>query len=234
MHSEDVSDGKTICLPSSLRSWRDIDAFKDPEWWQPWELLRPFFKERGYDLYRHRDGGLVSISNGTASPDLDSFGLYGIRTEEFYSYFGRVSAVYFGLQNFCRSYMLVCSTLGCWSMNRDVVIKLVPKGSEGLREFEILRLLSSEPLRSDPANATVPALEFIEYDDCRFVVMPYCDGCDDDPFLNQSEYLDFAEQLLTVRRSIFLFYTLTTTPHCVLSFLHANRFAQLDISFEKF
>jgi hypothetical protein len=82
--------------------------------------------------------------------------------------------------------------------SRDVVIKVVAKGEEGLRELQILQVLSSEPLSSDPSNPTVRVLEFLTYGDWHFAVMPFCDSFDDCPFLTASEFLDFAEQALRV------------------------------------
>ena len=79
-------------LPSTLRAWRDRKPYNYPEeWYKPWEQLRSFFLECGYDLFRPRSGGLFSISDGTPSPALDSFGLYGNRGEGFRSDMGRVS-----------------------------------------------------------------------------------------------------------------------------------------------
>lgn len=49
------------------------------------------FFERGYDLFRPRSGGMQSVSNGTPSPALDSFGLYGDLGNTFRSFMGRVS-----------------------------------------------------------------------------------------------------------------------------------------------
>jgi hypothetical protein len=79
-----------------------------------------------------------------------------------------------------------------------VVIKVVAKGHEGLGELKILQLLNAEPLKSNPANATVPIVEFLCYDDWHFVVMPFCDGSDEIPFLNAMECLEFTEQVLLV------------------------------------
>ena len=45
--------------------------------------------------------------------------------------------------------------------NRDVVIKVIAKGNEGLSELEILHHLNLEPLRSDPNDSTVSVLEFM-------------------------------------------------------------------------
>lgn len=84
------------------------------------------------------------------------------------------------------------------SLNRDVVIKVVAKGKEGAHELGILRKLNTEPLRSDPSNATVPVLEFLEVGDWTFAVMPYCDPCEQPPILHASECLEFTEQILKV------------------------------------
>ena len=79
-------------LPSTLRDWRDRRPFNYPEdWYKPWEDLRSFFLECGYDLFRPQSGGLLSIPNGTPSPSLDSFGLYGDRDDGFRSDMRRVS-----------------------------------------------------------------------------------------------------------------------------------------------
>ena len=61
-----------------------------------------------------------------------------------------------------------------------------------------MELLNVEPLKSDPANATVQVVEFLHYHDWYFVVMPFCDGSDERPFFNTREYLEFAGQVLLV------------------------------------
>ncbi|GBE83932.1 hypothetical protein SCP_0509910 [Sparassis crispa] len=185
-------------LPTSVRSWRDIDTTADPQWAQPWEFLRPFFREAGYDLYRAGINGKLSTPNTTTPPALDSFGLYGDRSK-LRTHFIPVSQVFPARD----------------TMDRDVVIKLISKGKEGENERQILQMLNSEPLQCDPANSTVPVIEFLEYQEYCFAVMPYCDGCDERPFLHASECLDFAEQVLEG-----------------ISFLHTHRIAHLDISTE--
>ncbi|KIM42429.1 hypothetical protein M413DRAFT_444847 [Hebeloma cylindrosporum] len=186
-------------LPASLRAWRDCKPLDDPEWYKHWEQLRPFFLECGYDLFRPRPHGQHSNPNGTPSPALDSFGLYGDRGNEFRSHMGRYTLAFAARDR----------------KNRDVVIKLVAHGDEGLNELKILHLLNSEPLRSDPANLTVQVLEFLSFRDWQFVVMPFYDGCDESPFLRVSECLDFVEQVLSA-----------------LAFLHRNHIAHLDIAHE--
>ena len=78
------------------------------------------------------------------------------------------------------------------------MIKVVAKGDEGARELQILQILNSEPAKSDPNNATVPVVEFLCYGDWKFVVMPFCDGCDEVPLRNVKECLEFATQVLQV------------------------------------
>ena len=74
-------------LPPSLESWKDIDPFdrhSKPEWWMPWETLRPFFRSKGYILYKAGglDGELSEpqpTENGYIFPAVESFGLHGDR-----------------------------------------------------------------------------------------------------------------------------------------------------------
>jgi hypothetical protein len=81
--------------------------------------------------------------------------------------------------------------------HRDVVIKVVAKGQEGIQEFEINRLLNAEPLRSRPENHNIPVLDFLSYEDWKFIVMPPGMGAGM-PMNNASEFFEFADQLLTV------------------------------------
>lgn len=97
---------------------------------------------------------------------------------------------------------MACVLTMIYRQNRDVVIKFVDKYSpdlpEGTIEYQILRLLNSPSMRSDPRNATVPVLKFLEFYDWKFVVMPFYDGCDEYVFLTAYECLDFACQVLEV------------------------------------
>jgi hypothetical protein len=85
-----------------------------------------------------------------------------------------------------------------FSHNRDVAIKLVRKGDKGRSEYEILHLLNSAPLRNHLDNATITVVEFIECNNWHFAVMPFLDGCDDVPFRNAAEALDFAKQVVSI------------------------------------
>ncbi|KAI0057596.1 kinase-like protein [Artomyces pyxidatus] len=196
--SIEVPHDKLSQLPDSLRSWRNIKVMENPNWSLPWDILQPFLAECGYELYRVRPT-LVNISNCTSSPAIDSFKLYGNRGDGFQAQFPAL-AVVFAARDRC---------------NRDVVIKVVSKGQEGSGELEILKFLNTPDMRLDAANATVPVLEFISIGEWTFVVMPFCDGCENMPMVNAHEVLEFMEQLLST-----------------LSFLHSHRIAHLDVSYE--
>ena len=66
-----------------------------------------------------------------------------------------------------RCWVIFCSyfqftNLWFFSEHRDVVIKVVSK---------VLEPLNAEPLKSDLASATVPIVEFLQYDDWHFVIV---------------------------------------------------------------
>ena len=80
-----------MSLPESLiRAWHDLSPFENLEWYAPWESLRTFFMERGYDLFGSQSEGQLSRPRDDSSPALDSFGLHGDRIS-FVSRMGRVS-----------------------------------------------------------------------------------------------------------------------------------------------
>ncbi|KAI0057568.1 kinase-like protein [Artomyces pyxidatus] len=196
--SIDVPRNVLASLPETLSSWRNIKPLEDADWSRPWDLLRPFFKKHGYELYRVQPT-FVGTANSTSSPARDSFGLYGNRGDGFQAILP-ARAVVFAARD---------------RLNRDVVIKVVSKGTEGSRELDILQFLNTPLIRSDPANATVPVLQFLRAGDWAFVVMPFCDACEYMPMVNAQETFELTDQLLSA-----------------LSFLHSHRIAHLDISSE--
>ncbi|KAF9481612.1 kinase-like protein [Pholiota conissans] len=105
------------------------------------------------------------------------------------------------------------------SLNRDVVIKLLDKYSpdrpEGSIELQIFRLLNSPSIRTNPRNATIPVLEFLEFHGWTFIVMPAYESCDAYYFLSSRECLDFACQVSEA-----------------LSFLHEHNIVHMDVSHE--
>lgn len=94
-----------------------------------------------------------------------------------------------------------------------VVLKAVHISS---REYEVIRLLSTPPLRNDPMNHTIPVLDFIEVrgDDIVFIVME-----------------EWSSQLITDTPcclKLFLGALRQCIEHAV--FMHKHHFAHLDIS----
>ncbi|KAJ7079498.1 kinase-like domain-containing protein [Mycena crocata] len=83
------------------------------------------------------------------------------------------------------------------SNGEKVVLKRVSTGG-GDSELRIATLLSSESLRSDRRNHTVPIPEVIEmpHEDWSLLVMPYCRRFDDPPFHCPAEFIEAMQQFL--------------------------------------
>ncbi|KAF8968818.1 hypothetical protein BDZ97DRAFT_1902828 [Flammula alnicola] len=155
-------------------------------------ILRPFFHSKGYTLFNHDPQIPSRLPSVPGAPATDSFGLYGDRTQMAISNFDQVCPLCsFGARDRYGAREL---------QNRDVAIKVVDKYSpdcpDGSTELQILRLLNSPSMRSDPRNATVPVIEFLEFHDWKFVVMPFLEGCDAYDLLTSHECLDFGCQIL--------------------------------------
>ncbi|KAJ3485370.1 hypothetical protein NLJ89_g11903 [Agrocybe chaxingu] len=158
------SDWKALVDPS--RKGQRAQDFQPHEcWWYPWFALRPFFKSKGYTLFELD----VTDSNSRpcipGPPSQDSFGLYGSETR---------NAKAMPNTEFFHNGIAVAARD---ESNRDVVIKLLGKRSDSSdisEEYQILCLLNKELAREDQRNATLPVLEFIDYEDWKFAVMPMC------------------------------------------------------------
>ncbi|CAL1698420.1 unnamed protein product [Somion occarium] len=100
------------------------------------------------------------------------------------------------------------------SHQRDVIIKLLYNDSP---EFAIFKSLAAEPMRSDPLNTTIPALEILSYDDeISFIVMPrWGDISLWDGFDRLETAVEFALSLIKA-----------------LAFLHKNLIAHRDIKLD--
>jgi len=80
----------------------------------------------------------------------------------------------------------------------DVVIKRAPSNTP---EVAIGQFLSSDALRSNPANHCVPILDSFadpRGSDYVFIVMPVLRRWHDPPFQTIGEFVDFVDQLLEV------------------------------------
>ncbi|KZV79303.1 hypothetical protein EXIGLDRAFT_846663 [Exidia glandulosa HHB12029] len=109
------------------------------------------------------------------------------------------------------------------SDGRDVVVRVVSKGSIASRELQILRHLSSEPQKSDPRNHASPTLRELVYEDWTFAVIPrfslspvgLSSTWEGNWFATAEELFDFVVQILEG-----------------FSFLHDQLIAHQDISAE--
>ncbi|KAJ7933846.1 kinase-like domain-containing protein, partial [Mycena leptocephala] len=102
------------------------------------------------------------------------------------------------------------------STGEKVVLKRVPAGlGRDDAEFRIALLLSTEPLRSDPRNRTIPILGFfpVAGENWAILVMPYCRRFDDPPFHCPAEFIEAMQQYLEG-----------------LQFMHDHNICHLDIA----
>ena len=130
---------------------------------------------------------LCSLSPATWRPaqylqqyTFSSIGLYGNRGDGFRSVMGRVSPDFLpsaAFSNHFLQYPVAFAARDRLKSCSSPVIYLISyvqekprcshqtscKSDEGLNKLEILRLLNSETLRSDPANSNVPVLEFLSF-----------------------------------------------------------------------
>ena len=84
-----------------------------------------------------------------------------------------------------------------------VYIKRVKTGDN---ESQITSMLSSEPLRRDPRNHSVPILDIFPDDEdpgVSYMVMPLLRLIDDPHFDLVEELVDFVDQILEVRATRF-------------------------------
>ena len=102
----------------------------------------------------------------------------------------------------------LCSPLLCAQSYIAVQLRPWRCHKAGLKRWlgmKWIRVPLLAPLCDHPRNSTVPVLEFIEYEDWYFVMVPFCDGCYEVPFHNAAEVLDFTEQVLSVGSRLLWF-----------------------------
>jgi hypothetical protein len=94
----------------------------------------------------------------------------------------------------------------------DVMIKVISYKEDGASELEILKYLSSEPVKSDADNPAVPLLDFLCHDDLKFAVQPRWSSCVEPEFFNVSDGLNFCIQVTKV--TDFTQTCFTRDAHC--------------------
>ncbi|KAF8522975.1 kinase-like domain-containing protein [Gautieria morchelliformis] len=78
------------------------------------------------------------------------------------------------------------------SRGRRVILKAVPASS---MELKVIQLLSSEPLRADPRNHTIPLLEVLDAREWSIIVTPEWGFSHWERCASVEEYLEYARQL---------------------------------------
>jgi hypothetical protein len=215
--SLDAHRSHQYCLPVTLRSWRKPSI--PDNWWQPWEYLRSFFESGGYQLYRMGSWmGVPSMVPFDTSQDQgpNSVGVYGTRSYVPNCYLdvgGHLLPL--GFVQYLADYRCTdpSGLLGPgWqhpafdfahfnSMSRqghDVMIKVMSYQDEGIAEVEILKYLSSEPVKSEIDNPIVPVLEFLNHNGWVFAIQPRWSSCMEPEIRSVGQGLEFCVQVTKV------------------------------------
>ncbi|KAF7763837.1 hypothetical protein Agabi119p4_8374 [Agaricus bisporus var. burnettii] len=198
-------------LTPDLAIWDEGDPNQYEKWLEErartvriWEFLSPYFAERGYTMYIRADLSDVMVYRFPASSMIDASKLsypYAQRacTNEEEFKFGSIAHRVWAARD---------------REGRDVILKVI-SGAVPANELKALQLLLSEPLRSDPRNHTIPIIEFIEFNQQTFIVMPRWS----DPV--QSDFSTVGE---VIRYARIFFEALT--------FLHENNITHGDIALQ--
>ncbi|KAF7763439.1 hypothetical protein Agabi119p4_7976 [Agaricus bisporus var. burnettii] len=195
-------------ITSDYAVWDQGDPSEWEEWNKErarilriWKFLEPYFAERGYTLYVQKDLTDVFALQYPASKMIETrhlsypYAQYHCKNEADLRFFPDSPRVWPARDK----------------DGRDVVIKAI-SGAVPNNELKALQLLHSEPLCNDPRNRTIPVIEFIEYNQQTFVVMPrWCVAIECD-FVTVGEIIGYA-------RAIFE----------AVAFLHENNIAHGDL-----
>ncbi|KAH9483629.1 hypothetical protein JR316_0003099 [Psilocybe cubensis] len=208
-----------LAFPEKLEDWyyKDWDRMEESMIYvqSVWVFILPFFASRGYTTYQRHPTNFTELVAPPFPP---------VARNAAYPYARQVPT------NVQESKMIW--SLRVWAardaLGRDVVIKLsflfhilgysdvfyvriISEVDNPSQELKVMQRLNSEKLRSDPANHTIYALDFLTFDKFVFVVMPRWDSSWAPEFENVSELMHFA---------YICFQT--------FDFLHRNRIVHLD------
>lgn len=172
-----------LLINTNLSHPIDLD---NPELWESfdsflavWDALHTWFEKNGYILYPRDptcsyvaqpcESEVYRVFNQATHPFAPT-----LRGDERYRTFNAT------VRKWCiqPSYRLLINVdtlqVGLWAAvdkhQHDVVIKLVQNDSS---ELMVAKKLSTEPMKSDPNNFTIPILDILKYDQgYSFIVMP--------------------------------------------------------------
>lgn len=83
----------------------------------------------------------------------------------------------------------------------DVMIKVISYKDEGVNEVNILKYLSSEPVKCEADNPSVPLLELLHYDSWVFSIQPRWSSSVQPEMQNVFDGLNFCIQVTQVTPS---------------------------------
>ncbi|KAH9483624.1 hypothetical protein JR316_0003094 [Psilocybe cubensis] len=172
-----------ITFPRTLKDWyyKGDETFADDLVYvkHVWLFLRPFFASRGYAMYQQDAEGFSDLNPPPFPP---------VAKTTSYPYARQVPC------NQVKQRM--AWSIRMWPardiLGRDVVIKVISEVGNPSPELEVMKRLNSKGLRSDPANHTIYAIEFITFDKFIFVVMPRWDSAFLPDFATVSETMSLA------------------------------------------
>ncbi|KAF8526983.1 kinase-like domain-containing protein [Hysterangium stoloniferum] len=174
-------------LPKTLREWRDHP-------WDPhkniyprniiWQHLESFFRELGLILWiPSREFRLKPPNSNERCPDPFA---YRVPFTDKCAYYGPAF-------DHIKTLMCPARTMD----DRDVLIRLVAKGEDGMSHLEALRRLAVGNVGSRGDNHTLPVLRLISLADMTFAVFPLMGDRFTCPWYHQlRETIDTAIQLL--------------------------------------
>ncbi|XP_006463120.1 hypothetical protein AGABI2DRAFT_74226 [Agaricus bisporus var. bisporus H97] len=198
-------------LTPDFEIWDEGDPRHNEKWKKEkirtvriWDFLAPYFAERGYTLY---------VRDKLADPLSKRYPASSMINSSRLSY-PYAPCICSNDSDF--EVNIVASRV--WAARdtegRDVIIKAI-SGAVPTNELRALQLLHSEPLCNDPRNHTIPVIEYIEFNQQTFVVMPRWSSIVSSDFSTVGEIIRYAR----------IFFE-------ALVFLHENNITHGDITLQ--
>ncbi|KAM5532920.1 hypothetical protein V8D89_013386 [Ganoderma adspersum] len=156
-------------LPPDLKSWRGASG-KDRSY-EPveaiWNLLAPFFAERGYTLWQH---SYFFLTFGTKGDVVPNGYMYATPHRAFENLSGSIQGA------LAYEYKNALTRAARASDRRDVIFRVLAVGEEGREHVELLKAFTTGPYGLISSNHILPLLDLIELEDITFAVYPKVGG----------------------------------------------------------